>query len=70
MIRGGLTFIIKRMVFRTIRNMMKYSNGVDHHPPQLVLEAVPLLWHVALQRLGLDGEVNTGFLEISEALYE
>ena len=34
----------------------------DHHTPQLVLEAVPLLRHVALQGFGLDGEVNAGFL--------
>ena len=34
-----------------------------HHPPQLVLEAVPLLGHVSLQGLGLDGEVNAGFLK-------
>ena len=30
-----------------------------HHPPQLVLEAVPLLRHVPLQRPRLDGEVDT-----------
>ena len=33
-----------------------------HHPPDLVLETVNLFRHVALQRLGLDGEVDARFL--------
>ena len=40
--------------------------GAGHdHPPQFVLEAVSLLRHVALQGLGLDGEVNAGFLKVN-----
>ena len=34
----------------------------DDHAPDLVLAAVHLLGHVALQGLGLDGEVDAGFL--------
>ena len=34
----------------------------DDDPPELVLEAVPLTGHVALQRLRVDGKVDAGFL--------
>ena len=50
----------------------KYEDDEDHdevlegrgddHAPDLVLAAVHLLGHVALQGLGLDGEVDAGFL--------
>ena len=33
------------------------EGGGDDHPPQLVLEAVSLLWHVTLQWLSLRKEV-------------
>ena len=32
------------------------------HPPYFVLQAVHFFWHVALQRFGLDGKVDAGFL--------
>jgi hypothetical protein len=35
----------------------------DDHSPYLVLEAVHLLGHVALQRFSLDGKVDAGFLQ-------
>ena len=39
------------------------GGGYDHSP-QLVLEAVSLTRHVALQRLRIDREVNAGLLKI------
>jgi hypothetical protein len=35
----------------------------DDDPPELVLEAVALARHVALQRLSVDREVNAGLLK-------
>ena len=40
------------------------EGGGHHDPPQFVLEAVPLFRHVALQRLRVDGKVDTGFLNV------
>ena len=39
------------------------EGGADHHPPQLVLEAVPLPRHVALKRLGINRKINACFLK-------
>ena len=38
----------------------------DDDPPELVLEAVPLPGHVALKRLRVDREVNTGLLQCTQ----
>ena len=39
------------------------EGGADHHPPQLVLEAVPLPRHVALKRLGINRKIDACFLK-------
>ena len=39
------------------------EGGGHHYPPQFVLEAVPFLGHVPLQRLGIDREIDARFLQ-------
>lgn len=36
------------------------ERGRHHEFPHLVLEGLPVLWHVSGQRLGVDGKVNAG----------
>ena len=40
-----------------------FEGGGDDNPPQFVLETVPLLRHVPLQRFRVDRKINAGFLE-------
>ena len=65
-----------KVSFSTSTHLHHQKNGVEYdechnevlerrrhnHPPDLVLQTVHLFRHVALQRLGLDGEVDARFL--------
>lgn len=39
-----------------------FKRGRHNHPPDFVLETIPLFGHVSLQRFGLNREIDTSFL--------